>query len=206
MWSSTAAAGEATEECMAATYDTEVSPRTRTPGGPCALRAVSELGHRVQMAVASGEEEVDAADGLTTAEAAGRLRRDGPNALPVPRRTPAWRRLASPDGALLRPAVLGRGRARVPGRSAPARCRDLRRRRAQRGVRVRAGAAGRARRRAATRPVASPGDGRPRREPHRDRRRGPGRRRRRAPRRGRPDLGRPARSTSVTRSPSTRRL
>ncbi len=47
------------------------------------------------MAVASGEEELDAADGLTTAEAADCLRRDGPNSLPVPRRTPAWRRLAS---------------------------------------------------------------------------------------------------------------
>ena len=47
------------------------------------------------MAVASGEGDLDVAAGLTTAEAADRLRRDGPNALPVPRRTPAWRRLAA---------------------------------------------------------------------------------------------------------------
>ncbi len=54
-----------------------------------------EVGHRGQMAVASGEEDLDVVDGLTAAEAADRLRRDGPNALPVPRRTPAWRRLAA---------------------------------------------------------------------------------------------------------------
>ncbi len=47
------------------------------------------------MAVASGEEDLDVVDGLTATEVAARLRRDGRNELPVPRRTPAWRRLAA---------------------------------------------------------------------------------------------------------------
>ncbi len=67
------------------------------------------------------------------------------------------------DGALLRPAVLGRRGPRVRGGSAPARCRDLLRGRAERGLRVRAGGTGRACGGAAARPVAPPGDGRSRR-------------------------------------------
>ena len=47
------------------------------------------------MAPAVDVREMRAPNGLSTAEAISRLRRDGPNALPVPRRTPAWRRLAA---------------------------------------------------------------------------------------------------------------
>ena len=49
----------------------------------------------VDVAVEFGEAENCVSEGLTTAEAASRLRRDGPNELPLPPRTPAWRRLAA---------------------------------------------------------------------------------------------------------------
>ena len=49
----------------------------------------------VDVAVEFGEAENRVSEGLTTAEAASRLRRDGPNELPLPPRTPAWRRLAA---------------------------------------------------------------------------------------------------------------
>ncbi len=101
--------------------------------------------------------------GLTSAEAATRLAVEGPNALPVQRKTPAWRLLAAEMVhffALL--FWVAGGLAFLAGMP-------------QLGiavfvvivlngvVRFRAGATGRARRRAAARPAAPPGDCRARR-------------------------------------------
>ena len=91
--------------------------------------------------------------GLTSSEAAARLRQDGPNALPTAAGTPAWRQLVGQFVHFFAGAAVGRRPARDRRRAPRARDRDLRGGAAERRVRVLPGASGRACSGASPRPV-----------------------------------------------------